>query len=329
MDLCYNHGNIRCWLLVWSVCVCLAEECHQSCTLCSGASDTYIWSPCQGKHCLRISNCTSLCATCQSVIPLCATNYAASSPCRHSSPVCGASATFTSSSGDIGVINSVAPLTLCVWTLDLRDEVILSSQDYVKLSIRLGESIGLSSQGLVAVATYTVFVADSEPDLTTYAPVIYYLDTTTHPASLIRSIRSNYMYFLSSQVTYWTPDSSNLNVGLSVHWEKEGHSDSNVPDTASIITIAAVSMVSTTALFCCFTCLYKYLRARQRRRIYLDRSALAWILQDRMTGRPLADFNRPLPYVTKEHMDQCMPLLVYQTGLLEVGEPVCTVCLEE
>lgn len=316
----------RNWLAVQALCFAIARACSQ-CQLCAAASETYVWSPCEGKHCLSAGNCTALCASCTSAYSLCSANYPAVSPCHSSSQICGSQSKYSDSSGELRIIDSVAPLTLCLWTLDLRDSIQLSTQDYVELRITMGNTTGLA-RGLPVIAAYTIFGGGYEPEVSKYVPTVYSLDATAQPAALVRNIRANYLYFSIRQIAYWTEDSSILSVGLTVQWASEGESQSNTPGTASIVTIAAVSMVSTTALFCCVICLYKYLKARQRRRLYIDRTDLVFLFQDRTSGRPLVEI-RPLPQLTKEQMDQYIPVQSFQASALEIGEPICTVCLEE
>jgi len=316
----------RNWLLVVPLCLAVARACSQ-CQLCAAASDTYVWSLCEGKHCLSGGNCTSLCASCTNAYSLCSVNYPAVSPCHSSSPVCGSQSLYSDSSGELSVIDSVAPLTLCLWTLDLRDSIQLYSKDYVQVSLTLGTATGLA-RGLPVVAAYTIFERGYVPEVSKYVPTVYSLDTKAQTVAFVLNIRANYMYFPTRQIAYWAEDSSTLSVGLALQWTSEGESQSNTPGTTSIVTIAAVSMVSTTALFCCLICVYKYLKVRQRRRIYMDRTDVVLLFPDRTSGRPLVEM-RPVPQLTKEQISHYIPIQSFQTGVLEIGEPICTVCLEE
>lgn len=312
------------WLLVGLLSRTASEACRQQCQLCAAASETYIWSPCEGRHCLAGQNCTVFCESCREVYFLCSVHYPAASSCHSSSQVCGSQSLFTGSSGKLSVIDYVAPLTLCSWTLDLRDSIQLSSQDYVKLTLTLGDRVGLAS-GRPSIAAYTIFTGEKEPELSAYTAQVYSLSNTT---ALQLSIRCNYLYFSYRQISYWTEANDIPSVGLTVNWDSEGNSDPEVPSTANILIIAAVSMVSTTALFCCILCLYKFLKARQRRRLYIDRTDLVLLFNDRTSGRHIAEV-RPSIVITKEQIDQCMPVHSFQSAMLETGEQLCTICIEE
>ena len=134
-------------------------------------------------------------------------------------------------------------------------------------------------------------------------------------------------------VTYWTPDNGETNAGLSLTWSIGNPSNQSDDQMTSIVTIVAVVMVSMVCCACCLVCAFKMFKASRRRRIYLDRTEFALLYNGRRPNRRVySQFPgqlSPSLYLTETNFETFMPKKPFEPGIVEVGEAVCGICLEE
>lgn len=250
-----------------------------------------------------------------------------SNKCNPSAILCGDMSIHTSDSGDVRVLDSVAPLTLCVWTIDIRLQMDLA-EDYLELNVTLGGG-GSKPVGRCTVNSYTLLAAEISPDLSAIQPNVYVLDgSSAAQFSLIKNLRSNYI-----QVSYWTTNNGDINAGVTIQWSVTNPSQQTNDNMTNIVTIVAVVMVSMVCCACCLVCAYKLFKASRRRRIYLDRTEFALLYQGRRPNRRIySQFPgqglQPV-YLTEANYESVMPKKPFEAALMEVGEPVCSICLEE
>ena len=218
-------------------------------------------------------------------------------------------------------------MTLCVWTIDLRLQMDLTV-DYLELNVTL-KGADHKVAGRCLVDAYTLLVAQAKPDLSSIEPNVYVLDGTDMTStSIVKNLRSNYLL-----ISYWTSDLGDTSAGLSISWSVANPSDQSNDTMTNIVTIVAVVMVSMVCCACCLVCAYKLFKASRRRRIYLDRTEFALLYQGRRPNRRI--YNQ-YPgqglhsfYLTEANYESVMPKKPFDLSLMEVGEPVCSICLEE
>lgn len=247
--------------------------------------------------------------------------------CKPTAVLCGDMSIYASDSGDIRVIDSVAPLTLCTWTIDVRRQMDLAV-DYLEMNVTLGGN-GSKPVGRCTVNSYTLLATETSPDLTAIQPNVYVLDgSSSTQFSIVKNLRSNYI-----RVSYWTPDSGDTSAGLTIQWSVTNPTEQSSDSLTNIVTIVAVVMVSMVCCACCLVCAYKLFKASRRRRIYLDRTEFALLYQGRRPNRRIySQFPgqglQPI-YLTEANYESVMPKKPFDQALIEVGEPVCSICLEE
>lgn len=250
--------------------------------------------------------------------------------CWTATAICGNSVYFTDDRGDIRILDVVPPRTLCLWSLDLRDQVNLSQRDYLLLNITISDRTAL--RGKAVVAAYTIYSHEAYPKLKSYVPVMYI--TSEENGGITNSVKANYMYSSPSEIAYWTGAVSDLSAGLRITWSAESPNSVLIDDSTGIVTIVAVTVVSVVCCACVVACGYKLLRRVRRHRIYMDRGEFAMLFQDRMSQRRVYNMvpvraNMPAAYVTQENIDRCLPCAQFDTTQLEVGHPTCAICFEE
>ena len=139
------------------------------------------------------------CTSCISSLGLsedCQAEDAGEGSCWTVTTICGNSVYYTESAGTIVVIDSVPPLTLCLWTLDLRGALDVTGRDYLFLNVSLGEQpSGPPRLGNTVVAAYTLYTKDSYPALRSFVPQLFMSNDGTDVSSslLLKSIKANYM----------------------------------------------------------------------------------------------------------------------------------------
>jgi len=89
---------------------------------------------------------------------------------------------------------------------------------------------------------------------------------------------------------------------------------------ASIATLVAVTVVSSSCCALCLACTYKALKRVGLGRAYFDRSGFDMLFSDMSTRRVHPMFPPVLDHI---------PAVPYTASLVEVGEPICTICLLE
>lgn len=238
--------------------------------------------------------------------------------------MCGNTAEYTSEQGSIRVVDSVPPLTLCVWVIDMRLEVNLAV-DYLDLNVTLGGS-DTQPTGRCTVNGYRLAASSATPDLVALQPSTKILDSLISSRhSISQSLHSNYLL-----ISYWTPDNHDLSAGLSITWAVVSPSSTSHSNTTTII-ITIVTVGTAICSACCLYGAYRLSKARRRRRIYLDRTELALIYQtsNRRLYSHYSGVSLSSLYLMEGNYDQIMPKTPFQPELLEVGAAVCSICLEE
>lgn len=107
---------------------------------------------------------------------------------------------------------------------------------------------------------------------------------------------------------------------VSVEWKVQTSSSSDGISVTSVATLVAVTIVSSSCCALCLACTYKALRRIGLGRTYQDRSRLESLF---------GDFTRRVHPMMIPAMLSHLPSVPYTRALVEVGEPVCTICLQE
>lgn len=229
--------------------------------------------------------------------------------------------------GLISVGDAVEPLTLCVWTIDVRLEINLA-KDYLDLNVTVG---GNDTQqiGRCAVNSYNLGVSETTPDLSAVQPSTTILESLlSSQRSIRKSLPSNFLL-----ISYWTPDNNQQNAGLSISWAVSSPSPEANDNVTNIATTVSVAIGSVICFACCLVGIYKLSKVWRRRRIYLDRTELGLIYQGNVPSRRLySHYSAPILrtlYLMEGNYELVMPKTLFRPALLEVGHAVCSICMEE
>ena len=210
---------------------------------------------------------------------------------------------FAAAPNGVQVQAPVHKFTLCRWEVDLRWVVDIAA-DTVALNFTADTGASLM------VAAYILPQDRFEPDLTIYSPLVY-------SGSSNITTKANYLYVLSREIAYWAKLADQ---SAQVKWAIAATSVSSGISAASIATLVAVTIVSASCCALCLACTYKALKRISIGRAYFDRAGFDMLFSD-LSARRVHPFFPPA-------LDQ-IPAVPFNSSLVEVGEPVCTICLQE
>jgi hypothetical protein len=166
------------------------------------------------------------------------------------------------------------------------------------------------SGAALMVAAYILPEDRFTPDLAIYSPLVY-LGTSNV------TIKANYLYVLSREIAYWAKLADQ---NARVKWAIATPSVSSGISAASVATLVAVTIVSASCCALCLACTYKALKRISLGRAYFDRLGFDTLFSD-LSARRVHPFFPPV-------LD-LIPAVHFTSSLVEVGEPVCTICLQE
>ena len=87
-------------------------------------------------------------------------------------------------------------MTLCTWTVDVRQIIDLATGDYLELNVSFGGAAGHPMvQGFCTVNAYTSAIYQASTDLSTQQLNIYSFggDTASEEVSIVKNLRANYL----------------------------------------------------------------------------------------------------------------------------------------
>lgn len=197
---------------------------------------------------------------------------------------------------------SVLPGTMCTWSIDLGR----NSSDVKEWSFQV--SLDSFSVGQLVLLPYLSGKTQTAPDKK------YVFGA---PEKEIK-IKTNYL-----EVRFSTGTSQTSYTGFLLTWRSSSDSDSN-DFLAKIISIIAVTLLVVICCGCCGICFYKLLHNL--------RSSGRYVLASRVAPTQRYDEiqrNHSVIILSEENLHTLLPKDKYRKELLEVGEAVCTVCLDE
>ena len=213
----------------------------------------------------------------------------------------------TDSSGNISVPYPFPAKTLCSWILDVRQYIPYSSKNSVWIKIS---------------NTNNVIYNQNNGNLFLFG---YYLQST---AGSISNYKGNsitlhwdsevWLNYNILQITYYSDSVYEDYSGILISWNVD--SDSSGLSIESIVAIVTVSIVIFLCFSCCMICCYKCSKVWKSRRIRNNsrRGRIYQVLPD-----------NSLIYLSDENMNSCLPVSKYSKEVLEIGEPICSICFEE
>ena len=191
---------------------------------------------------------------------------------------------------------------MCFWSIDLGR----NSSDVTEWSFQV--NLDTASAGQLVLLPYLNEKTKATPDKK------YVFGA---PAKEIK-IKANYL-----EVRFSTGTTEASYTGFLLTWSASGGGDSN-DFLAKVISIIAVTLLVVICCGCCGICFYKLLHNLRRSGRYELASRVAPTLRYDEVQR-----DHTVVIFSEENMHTLLPKDKYRKELLEVGEAVCTVCLDE
>ena len=131
------------------------------------------------------------------------------------------------------------------------------------------------------------------------------------------------------KVGYSTGTDVQTYTGFSVSWKPYIASNSSTSDLlAKVISIVAVTLLLVVCSGCCLMCGYRIWRSyRNRSRYYPSRVIPMPSFDRRVPGSPQGGVESI--YMSEDNIEALIPKSYFHPCMLEVGEAVCSICLEE
>ena len=239
------------------------------------------------------SNSCSICSTCASK----------STPCPASS-VCG----LQEINGEVGSLTlgpALLPGTMCTWTIDLRRNSTSVSEWTVQVNL------DSSSAGKLILLAYQL-------------PGNFSTESKSYTKSVFESpvaglnIKANFL-----QISFSTGTKLATYTGFLLTWQQINDGSSN-DFLAKVVSIIAVTLLIIICCGCCAICFYKLFHSL--------RAGNRYVLPTRVTPAQRYDQiqrDQTVIILSEENLESLLPKGKYKQELLEVGEAVCTICLEE
>ena len=207
----------------------------------------------------------------------------------------------------------------------------MQSEDFLTVNVTQDEG---SAHGLTMLNAYVFNATIAEPDLTEQKPVAYTLETlsTVQGNSAIKNIKANYLYQPGRVVSYTASLGVRNLTQLALAWTITKAQSTQKNEVTFVVTIVAVVSVSVVCCVCCLTCIYKMLKASRRRQVYEERTEFNLMYTGRRPNRRIYSqypASLPPPPLSDAQFDLFLPRIEFAMAVLEVGEAICSICLEE
>jgi hypothetical protein len=197
---------------------------------------------------------------------------------------------------------------ICTWNIDLR-----SSKDTTRYL-----EIDFSSGKIGKLIIFTYFLPSE------------YQPSSQWKIGELEIDESNYSKFKSKKLkntnyiiaVYYSFNEKIEYAGVTVNWT--GNNNSEVSNLGTILQIVALCLSIFFCIGCCsFLCRRIYKSTRSSARVYDRRSALQRLRNTSYNQVPESTI------ISENDLERLFPKQVFECGMIEVGEKVCSVCFDE